>query len=66
MDRKSRSKKPTFGRPNTLGRSVAVTIRLPKDLSQEVDAWADQTGIGRSEAMRQLIEIGLRANKGGR
>ena len=66
MDRNSRPKKPTIGRPNTLGMSVAVTIRIPKDLNNQIDAWADQTGIGRAEAMRQLLDAALRATKGGR
>jgi hypothetical protein len=28
-----------------------------------VDAWADANGAGRSEAIRRLVEIGLKAKK---
>ena len=46
--------------PSDHGDSVAVTIRIPIALDEAIDAWAEQ-GISRSEAIRRLIEAGLKA-----
>ena len=40
-----------------------VAIRMPPDLIAEAEAWAEANGTGRSEAIRRLVEIGLRAKK---
>jgi hypothetical protein len=52
------------GRPAT-GRNPVTAIRLSMELRETVDKWAgkqdDQPG--RSEAIRRLVEIGLRAKK---
>jgi hypothetical protein len=52
------------GRPAT-GQDPVTAIRLSKDMRAAVDAWAkaqdDQPG--RSEAIRRLVEIGLKAKK---
>ena len=50
------------GRP-TGGRDAVTTIRLSDDLRARVDAWAaqQQGEPGRSEAIRQLVEIALAA-----
>jgi hypothetical protein len=52
------------GRPAT-GRDPVTAIRLSKALRQTVDKWArkqdDQPG--RSEAIRRLVELGLKAKK---
>jgi hypothetical protein len=63
MAKKQRLKKRTAGRPVTIGVSVTVTIRISEDLDQAIDAWAGQAGIGRSEAIRQLIEAGLKRKR---
>jgi hypothetical protein len=57
---KVHQKKP--GRPAT-GRDPAVTIRLPKEVLGEVETWAGtQDGEpNRSQAIRQLVELGLKA-----
>lgn len=50
------------GRPAT-GRDPAVTIRIPKDVLEAVEAWAgrqDDTP-ARSPAIVRLVEIGLKA-----
>jgi metal-responsive CopG/Arc/MetJ family transcriptional regulator len=36
-------------------------VRLPSDLAQEVDDWGKQRELNRSEAIRRLVEIGLKA-----
>ena len=38
-----------------------MTIRLPVDLRERVDAWARQQGEPRSEAVRLLVEMALAA-----
>ena len=49
------------GRPAT-GRAPFVGIRLPSELIQAVDTWADRNDTpSRSEAIRRLVELGLAA-----
>jgi hypothetical protein len=54
------------GRPAT-GRDPVTAIRLSKELRETVDKWAgkqdDQPG--RSEAIRRLVELGLKAKPKG-
>jgi hypothetical protein len=38
-------------------------MRIPDELTVMLDAWAEARGIGRSEAARRLIQIGLRAER---
>jgi hypothetical protein len=40
-----------------------TTLRLPEKLSEQIDAWAHKQADtpGHSEAIRRLIEIGLKA-----
>jgi len=51
------------GRPPSGGRDPHVTIRMPKALIEEADAWAAANGTVRSEAIRRLVELGLKAKK---
>jgi metal-responsive CopG/Arc/MetJ family transcriptional regulator len=56
--------KKSRGRPT--GRLYVETfpLRLTPDLSQRIEEWAKANGEeSRSEAMRQLLELGLRAPK---
>jgi hypothetical protein len=46
------------GRPAT-GRDPHVTSRMPRRLIERVEAWAAAHAIGRSEAIRRLVEQGL-------
>jgi hypothetical protein len=50
------------GRPAT-GREPVRTMRLSDDFMAKVDAWAasQDDEPGRSEAIRRLVEIGLKA-----
>jgi metal-responsive CopG/Arc/MetJ family transcriptional regulator len=36
---------------------------MPPRLTAEVDAWAAANDTGRSEAIRRLVELGLKAKK---
>jgi hypothetical protein len=48
------------GRPAT-GKDPVVTVRMPADFIKQIDAWAESQDIGRSGAVRNLIELGLTA-----
>jgi len=50
------------GRPAT-GRDPMVGFRAPPDLLAELDAYADQARLGRSEAIRRLVEEALKAKR---
>ena len=54
--------KKTRGRPAT-GRDPVTAIRLSKEMRETVDKWADKQADkpGRSEAIRRLVELGLKA-----
>jgi len=47
------------GRPAT-GRDPVISGRVPPELIKEMDAWAKQAGLTRSEALGRLIEAGLK------
>lgn len=46
------------GRPAT-GKDPLVSARLPQELIEQIEAWAADNTASRSEAIRQLVEIGL-------
>jgi hypothetical protein len=48
------------GRPAT-GKDPLVSARLPQTLIDQVEHWAGSNEASRSEAIRQLLEIGLKA-----
>jgi Arc/MetJ-type ribon-helix-helix transcriptional regulator len=47
------------GRPAT-GRDPVSAVRLPVELTAEVDKWAEGHKANRSEAIRRLVELGLK------
>ena len=49
------------GRPPTGGRDPHVAARMPSELIVQVDAWAVANDVVRSEAIRRLVELGLKA-----
>ncbi len=57
------SRKPAkMGRPRKPGgRDVLIAGRLPVPIAMALDLYADRTGLTRSQAVRRLIESGLRA-----
>jgi metal-responsive CopG/Arc/MetJ family transcriptional regulator len=51
------------GRPAT-GQDPVSAVRLPADLTKEIDSWARKNDTAsRSEAIRRLVELGLKAKK---
>lgn len=51
------------GRPAT-GQDPVSAVRLPSDLTEQIDRWGEKHEVPtRSEAIRQLVEIGLRAKE---
>jgi hypothetical protein len=58
-------RRPGAGRPAT-GKDPGTTIRLPPDLRTAIDARAGKQDDkpSRSEAIRRLIELGLKARAG--
>jgi hypothetical protein len=55
------NKKPR-GRPKKAGGVDPVSaVRLPSDLTEQVDTWGENRELNRSEAIRQLVELGLKA-----
>lgn len=60
--KKSVKAKTKRGRPST-GSRDSGGIRLPAELNASVDAWAENVAAkSRSEAIRRLVELGLRAS----
>jgi Ribbon-helix-helix protein, copG family len=57
-----KQKKP-MGRPVEIGADQFVGLRLPGALLARVDEWAANEEIARSEAMRRLIERGLKTKR---
>lgn len=53
-------KKRGRGRPPTGGRDPHVTVRMPQSLIDDADAWAAANDMVRSEAIRRLVELGLK------
>jgi metal-responsive CopG/Arc/MetJ family transcriptional regulator len=50
------------GRPAT-GKDPQVVVRMPSALIAEADAWGAANDATRSEAIRRLVEIGLKAKE---
>ena len=59
----SRTTKKRLGRPPTTGRGLQVGERWRQPELAAIDAWIEATGesITRGEAIRRLVELGLRA-----
>jgi hypothetical protein len=51
------------GRPPTGGRDPMIGARFPPELTARVDGWAAKLdgGIPRADAIRRLVELGLKA-----
>jgi hypothetical protein len=50
------------GRPPT-GFDPLVGVRIPKETIAALDAWAKSEKISRSEAIRRLVELGLKGKR---
>ncbi len=49
-------KRPGQGRPNTLGETKQVAVRLSLDLIEKMNRKADEKGITMAELIRDLLE----------
>jgi hypothetical protein len=49
-----------MGRPVTVGATAFVGAKFPPAMVEGIDKWATAVGVGRSEAMRRLVELGLK------
>lgn len=58
---KSIKVRPKRGRPAT-GKDPMVSARFPRGLIDQIEAWADHQKLKRSEAIRRLVELGLRVD----
>jgi Ribbon-helix-helix protein, copG family len=54
MDPKTTEQRPA-------DRNPVSAVKLPAVLTGRIDAWAEAQGINRSEAIRRLVELGLRS-----
>ena len=50
------------GRPAT-GKDPLFAIRIPVELIARVEAWAKPDNLTRSEAIRRLIDLGLKTKR---
>jgi Arc/MetJ-type ribon-helix-helix transcriptional regulator len=51
------------GRPAT-GRDPAITSRIPEEIVAAIDKWAGKNEVAtRAEAIRRLVELGLKVKK---
>jgi hypothetical protein len=61
---KSTTVKPKRGRPPSGGRDPFVGIRLPASLIEQIGLWSEKhEAATRSEAVRRLIELGLKVKR---
>jgi hypothetical protein len=61
MDRSITAKQKVekrMGRPPT-GKTPMIGLRLPLEVRKRIEAWAEQKGLSFSDAVRQLLDIGL-------
>jgi metal-responsive CopG/Arc/MetJ family transcriptional regulator len=47
-------------RSNSLCETYRVRVRLPVDLTANIDVWAESQEVSRSEAIRLFVELGLK------
>ncbi|MDB5610504.1 MAG: hypothetical protein JWP25_7404 [Bradyrhizobium sp.] len=48
----------------TLEQTTPVSaVRLPAGVTSQIDAWAEAHEVSRSEAIRRLVELGLKAKR---
>jgi hypothetical protein len=50
------------GRPAT-GKDPLISARVPAAIVTSIEAWGAMKGVTRSEAIRRLVELGLKARK---
>lgn len=55
--------KKSRGRPVGVSFTETIPARLTPEIAKALDAWAAKQEVSRSEAIRRLVEIGLKAKK---
>jgi hypothetical protein len=63
MKRKTNVRQKKMGRPVTIDGDRTVTIRLPAELLDAIDAWASANAVSKSEAIRQLLTDAFKKGK---
>ena len=53
--------KKSMGRPRGIKYGGTIPARFEVQAMKALDAWAEEQDVSRSEAIRRLVEIGLRA-----
>jgi hypothetical protein len=56
-------KRTRAGPPIKWGRDPNLPVRVPKEMVAEIEDWANKNETTRSEAVRRLIELGLKAKR---
>jgi hypothetical protein len=55
--------KKSRGRPAGVRFSGTIPARFEPEIVAEIEKWADRNSVSRSEAIRRLVEIGLKVKK---
>jgi hypothetical protein len=55
--------KKSLGRPPGVKYGETIPARFEKPTMEALDAWAEKHDVSRSEAIRRLVEIGLKAKR---
>jgi metal-responsive CopG/Arc/MetJ family transcriptional regulator len=68
MTKSSTNVKPKkkIGRPVEIGAYEFIGLRVPAALVEAIDGWAKAQNVKRSDAVRALIEAGLKSGRRGR
>jgi cytochrome c553 len=63
--RDSKKSKPKIGRPKTTGAGQPQVVRMHDQQIAAIDAWTamQEAEISRPEAIRRLVELGLKAKR---
>ena len=63
MTKKKSAPKVKRGRPLTVNAPVTLIARVPAPMGKAVREWASARGKTTSDAIRQLLELGLKAKR---
>ena len=56
--------KKSRGRPAGVKYGETIPVRFEPETVRAIDAWAAWAGVSRSQAIRRLVELGLKAKAG--
>lgn len=63
MAKKKSAPKAKMGRPAKVHGVASVNVRIPASTDAAINRWAKDTGVSRADAVRQLLELGLKAKR---